>query len=173
MATTAAGTPYVESSDLVANYPGVSLALATHIDTIGKIRQVVTSIYTSFFSTTSTSYVNTPLTVSITPSKTTSKVLVFATGIAGNTGTGGNGSILRIVRGASTELTVVGAPYRANEEIYAPWLATVLDSPSTTSSTSYTVQIASQGASNAALFNLDYGLFGGETCTMYAIEVAA
>jgi len=32
MAVTAKGTPYVESSDLVANYPGVSLALANHID---------------------------------------------------------------------------------------------------------------------------------------------
>lgn len=33
MATTAGGTPYVESSDLVANYPAVSLALAEKIDT--------------------------------------------------------------------------------------------------------------------------------------------
>jgi hypothetical protein len=32
MATTADGTPYVESSDLVANYPAVSLALANQID---------------------------------------------------------------------------------------------------------------------------------------------
>jgi hypothetical protein len=34
MATTAGGTPYVESSDLVANYPAVSLALAEHIDDV-------------------------------------------------------------------------------------------------------------------------------------------
>ena len=40
MATTAAGTPYVESSDLVANYPGVSLALANHIDTVGGLVNV-------------------------------------------------------------------------------------------------------------------------------------
>jgi hypothetical protein len=33
MATTAGGTPYVESSDLVANYPAISLDLAEHIDT--------------------------------------------------------------------------------------------------------------------------------------------
>jgi hypothetical protein len=33
MAVTAGGTPYVESSDLVANYPAVSLAVADKIDT--------------------------------------------------------------------------------------------------------------------------------------------
>jgi hypothetical protein len=32
MALTPGGTPYVESSDLVANYPATSLALAEHID---------------------------------------------------------------------------------------------------------------------------------------------
>jgi hypothetical protein len=41
MAVTPAGTPYVESSDNVADYPGVSLALANHIDTLGKVLQVV------------------------------------------------------------------------------------------------------------------------------------
>ena len=34
MAVTAAGTPYVESSDLVANYPGASLALANRVDQV-------------------------------------------------------------------------------------------------------------------------------------------
>jgi hypothetical protein len=37
MALTADGTPYVESSDLVANYPGLSLALANHIDGLAVI----------------------------------------------------------------------------------------------------------------------------------------
>ena len=32
MATTSAGNPYVESSDLVANYPATSLALANRLD---------------------------------------------------------------------------------------------------------------------------------------------
>ena len=34
MAVTAGGTPYVESSDLVANYPGASLALANRVDQV-------------------------------------------------------------------------------------------------------------------------------------------
>ena len=35
MATTAVGNPYVESSDLVANYPGVSETLAERLDVVG------------------------------------------------------------------------------------------------------------------------------------------
>jgi len=35
MAVTPVGNPYVESSDLVANYPGVSEALAERIDVVG------------------------------------------------------------------------------------------------------------------------------------------
>ena len=35
MATTTPGSPYVESSDLVANYPAVSEALAERVDTVG------------------------------------------------------------------------------------------------------------------------------------------
>jgi len=34
MAVTAGGTPFVESSDLVANYPGASLALANRVDQV-------------------------------------------------------------------------------------------------------------------------------------------
>ena len=35
MATTPEGTPYVESSDLVANYPAASLSLANRVDLVG------------------------------------------------------------------------------------------------------------------------------------------
>jgi len=77
MATTAAGTPYVESSDLVANYPGVSLALANHIDTIGKVLQVVVGTTSTVVASSSTTYVDTGLTATITPASLTNKVLVF------------------------------------------------------------------------------------------------
>jgi len=81
MATTAAGTPYVESSDLVANYPGVSLALANHIDTIGKVLQVVRATDVTNRNTTSTSFVDvTGMSVTITLEKITSSILLIATG---------------------------------------------------------------------------------------------
>jgi len=79
MATTAAGTPYVESSDLVANYPGVSLALANHIDTsTGKILQVVRDTDTTLRSTTSATFVDVPgMSVTITPQSATSNILLM------------------------------------------------------------------------------------------------
>jgi len=79
MAVTAAGTPYVESSDNVADYPGVSLALANHIDglDIGKVLQVVSETKTDTFSTSSSSFVDlTGLTATLTPVSTSSKVLI-------------------------------------------------------------------------------------------------
>ena len=78
MATTAAGTPYVESSDLVANYPGVSLALANHIDTsTGKVLQVVRATDATTRTTTSTTFVDASLSVTITPTATTSLILLI------------------------------------------------------------------------------------------------
>jgi len=79
MATTAAGTPYVEASDLVAGYPAVSLALANHIDTLGKVLQVVRATDSTNSSTTSTSFVDvTGMSVTITPSFSTSNILLIS-----------------------------------------------------------------------------------------------
>ena len=83
MATTAAGTPYVESSDLVANYPGVSLALANHIDTIGKVLQVVRATDSTQRLTTSTTFVDANNSITITPTSTTSNIMLIATGLYG------------------------------------------------------------------------------------------
>jgi len=78
MATTAAGTPYVESSDLVANYPGVSLALANHIDdSTGKVLQIVRATDATTRTTTSTTFVDASLSVTITPNLTTSIILLI------------------------------------------------------------------------------------------------
>jgi len=81
MATTAAGTPYVESSDLVANYPGVSLALANHIDTsTGKVLQVVRATDSTVRSTTSGTFVDASISVTITPQKSDSALLIVWNG---------------------------------------------------------------------------------------------
>ena len=92
MAVTAKGTPYVESSDLVANYPGVSLALANHIDTsTGKVLQVVRATDVTNRSTTSTSFVDASLSVTITPRATTSTIILIQTGYGRlSTSTAGN-----------------------------------------------------------------------------------
>ena len=108
MAVTAKGTPYVESSDLVANYPGVSLALANHIDTsTGKVLQVVRATDVTQRSTTSTSFVDvTGMSVSITPQKSDSNLLIIAVGQAlSSNGAGDNRVIIQITDSANTTLS--------------------------------------------------------------------
>ena len=87
MATTANGTPYVESSDLVANYPAISLALANKVDSFAKIRQVIRATDTTNRSTTSATFVDANLSVTITPQRTTSAVLLVVSISAVSTST--------------------------------------------------------------------------------------
>jgi len=75
--------PYVAGTDLVADWPTDSQTLAEAIadglDDAGLFKQIVQTVKTDTFSTTSTSF--TPVTgmsVSITPSDNTNKVLVVA-----------------------------------------------------------------------------------------------
>ena len=141
MAVTAAGTPYVESSDLVANYPGVSLALANHIDAnTGKILQVVSADYAVQTSSTSASYVTTGLTASITPSAATSKVIIFATTGGVHTGTTGQG-YYSLFRGtaAGTNIGPEVNAFGSNSDVYWSMNITGIDSPSTTSAQIYTL----------------------------------
>jgi len=148
MATTAAGTPYVESSDLVATYPGVSLALANHIDTsTGKVLQVVSVTKVNTFSTSSISYVDiTGLTASITPSATSSKILVL-TKIAVNTPTAAIAA-MQIMRGATAigGGTAVGIRVSATSSYFGASLGTddlngnFLDSPASITAQTYKIQ---------------------------------
>lgn len=77
------GFPYPESSDLVANYPALGQDLAEDIESVlsagfGKILQVVRATDTTNRSTTSTTAVDvTGMTVSITPKKADSNILVL------------------------------------------------------------------------------------------------
>ena len=129
----------------------------------GKILQVVqgTPVTSNTVTTTSDSYVDIPgMTLSITPEATTSKILVSA--MVQCVGTvGAAGAWTNIVRD-STEIAIatgVGSRWAASAFGYAPDAgdtrhhSTVwLDSPSTTSATTYKVQFTANG-SNTAYIN--------------------
>jgi len=158
MAVTPAGTPYVESSDNVADYPGVSLALANHIDGLdgGKVLQVVSVTKVDSFTTTSTSFVDiTGLTANITPSTATSKILVLckiainprlavamsqlvrgATVIGGGTAAGSRPSAMStFFPGEGTHTTDISVNF--------------LDSPASTSEQTYKIQVRSNSGTTA------------------------
>jgi len=115
----------------------------------GKILQVLQTTKTDSFSTTSTSYVDL-LTVSITPSSTSSKILISYDINGGTAGDVCHG-YLTIVRN-STEIFIADTAgsrtsgtnviNTATQSQYT-FSATYLDSPSTTSATTYKVQIKS------------------------------
>jgi hypothetical protein len=121
----------------------------------GKILQVLQATKTDAFSTTSTSYVDlTGLSISITPSSTSSKILVFYNIDAGTAGDVAHG-YLTLIRG-STEIfkaDTAGNRRSATSVINTGTQtsqmhsASYLDSPSTTGATTYKVQILSSNGS--------------------------
>lgn len=112
----------------------------------GKVLQAVFASYGSPVSSTSSTYATTNVTATITPSSTTSKIAIISTlCLANNPGTTGNSGVgLRLVRGA-TVINVMGGSNLSdqfNSVKYGQANCTYLDSPSTTSATTYTIQFA-------------------------------
>lgn len=123
----------------------------------GGIIQCVQTTKTNTFSTSSTTYVDvTGLSATITPSSTSSKILVFLNGVAGMSGA--ISGYIQLVRGSTALLTgdttagytsssgpnfYGGSADGNNNETFA---ITYLDSPGTTSATTYKAQVyAPQG----------------------------
>jgi hypothetical protein len=158
--------PYVEASDLVANYPTVSEELAENIETaIGgasKILQVQSVFKADVFTTSSTSLTDvTGLSVSITPSSASNTILVVAS-LALSNGTAGFTSRGAILRGS----TVIGGGTAAGSRPSITFwfrqstsagnnIATqsfsFIDSPASTSAQTYKIQIAAESGSTAAI----------------------
>jgi hypothetical protein len=150
----------------------------------GAVLQVVQTTKTDSFSTTSTSYV-TFMTVSITPTSASSKVLItFGT----NGGTAGDvvHGYLAIFRGATQLFKADTAGNRrgatsvintaTQQQFY--YGGTFLDSPATTSSTTYTVQVLSSNGTAIYLNRsgrdndaLDYD--GRSVSSITVMEIAA
>jgi hypothetical protein len=137
----------------------------------GTILQVVNVAYSTATNTASTSFVTTGLTASITPSFSTSKILVIAN-VSGiyNANVANAGIALAIFRGSTNIITF------AQYTNYISTTATVincagtsyLDSPATTSSTAYSVQFYNHGV--AATVGVQSN---SDTSTITLMEVAA
>jgi hypothetical protein len=106
-----------------------------------RILQVVEAGATSFVASTTTTYADTGVTATITPQATSSKILVIhSTNIYSNGAV--CGASLRLVRG-STELDrLLDLCYGTNSGLLAHHTACYLDSPNTTSATTYKTQFA-------------------------------
>jgi hypothetical protein len=131
------------------------IASANTVAIPGHVIQVVSTTKNDVFSTASTSFTDvTGLSVSITPSSTSSKILVLVNVMLGSTADAG----IKVQRGTtdiaigtgSSSFNCLGqsAPSPGSDLEYAPQHSSIshLDSPSTTSATTYKVQGRTNGS---------------------------
>ncbi len=140
---------------------GVTFPNSTVQASAGAILQVAQGIKNTQTSTTSTSYVTTGLTVSITPKFATSKILVTVTGQMGNSGSNNNLGINLVrnstsiavgdARGSTTQC-MAGA-LNGSQSASSTFTICYLDSPATTASTTYTVQMSNELNAGTFYFN--------------------
>ena len=144
-----------------ANIVGVCTSGFSKTGGFGKILQVVSQNLTTQMSTSSTSYVDSGLTASITPSATSSKILIMINiGVAIS---GDHNGYLRLLRD-STEInsgsggdnnSLFGLNGNSTAFRYAPNMQSCnfLDSPSTTSAITYKVQVRAHSGSYTMYIN--------------------
>ena len=134
----------------------------------GSVVQVIQSTYSSTGSNSTTTFANTGLAVTITPQFSTSKILIF-TNLMGVFSGGATGifAFQQILRGATVIVGfdhISGYVSSANGGSNSAFM--YLDSPSTTSPTTYTLQICRNGSSGNINWNND-----SQTSTMTAMEI--
>jgi hypothetical protein len=166
---------YLEDTNETQYYDGSSWAAVGAGG--GKILQVVQATKTSYFGSTSTSFVDTGLAVTITPSDTSSQILIFAS-VPVRLANSNTRTIDTIYRGSAASGTNLGGgSYSGLTVPYSVTAITsyslqntfhILDSPSTTSATTYNHAAKTTNASHG------YNLMANEaTAVITAIEVSA
>jgi hypothetical protein len=136
----------------------------------GHVLQVVSATGIGL-STTSTSFVTSNLTATITPSSTSSKILILLNAAMYNSSTGIH-SVVTVFRGTVSGTNLghssfgFGSSYASGDLTKNNISANYLDSPSTTSATTYTVGIKSESAGTTIIS------VNGETSTITLMEIA-
>ena len=142
----------------------------------GKVLQVIQDTVTAGVSTTSTSMQDTGLDVTITPSSATSKVLITANVNGVNKGSGNSGNYvkLEVAKGGSSIYNACdGITYNAsasNNNVSATLV--YLDSPATTSATTYKIRFSAGISGQFAGIN-DYIGANTGVSSMVVMEIGA
>ena len=157
------------NSSVTVNGTSISLGGSETI-TAGKIGQIISSSYSTQLNVSSDGDTDTGLSASITPSSTSSKILVLAYVTAGKNGS--TWITLRLKRNTGTNLILYAQSAGFTDNSNYNWLGTQtvmhLDSPNTTSATSYKVTIARNDNQGTVTAQHDGGV-----STMILMEVLA
>ena len=140
----------------------------------GNVLQVVTGSTSTTVGTSGTTYIDTGLSATITPTSATSKILVLISqnGITKGPGANGAGAKIQLLRGSTVLIKIQGYAGYTESSSYN-WIGGVscghLDSPATTSATTYKTQFGNEQAVAASVgVNSD-----NSTSTITLLEIAA
>lgn len=141
----------------------------------GKVLQVVQGITTTSTTISTSSYADTSLSQAITPTSSSSKILVIVNqGVLVDRASGSCLSALQLLRGATTVHTQEWAAGIATSgsaaQINVYEVLVYLDSPATTSSTTYKTQARVASATSGALVNAQEN---GRPSTITLMEIGA
>jgi hypothetical protein len=116
----------------------------------GKVLQVVEGRYSTQVDNSTTTYADTGLTATITPSAATSKILVIVKQASSkNELNSANATYIQLLRGATQIDEIVGYYTNTAIVLYGTLSLMKLDSPSTTSATTYKTQFKNGTAASA------------------------
>ena len=157
----------------VLDLPAVSgTILTTTSPKVGNVIQVVNATYSTIQTTSSSTFTDTGLTATITPTSSSSKILVIVNQCGVRKDTGDTGVGLRLLRGATVILKFEDAAGNTNsgaQNFIGSVSNSFLDSPATTSATTYKTQFNS----NANIANARVQVFDAETASnITLLEIA-
>ena len=141
-----------------------------------RVLQVVTASTSSSATNATATLADTNLTVTITPQSTSSKILVYVAqnGVQKTNGNAGNGATLALLR-CATVLTYfgTGVGYTATTlETVVSASAVWLDSPATTSATTYKTQFSNRVVAASSSVQYSSGV-GAPASYIVALEISA
>lgn len=164
---------YLTDTNSVEIYDGS--AWKRVVNTTGSVLQIVTATYSTATANNTNTFADTGLSASITPYSTSSKVLVFVNQTGSGKAAGNSGTTLeiRLLRGASVITEHGGIAYNATSQqvIVGTAAFMYLDSPATTSSTTYKTQFANSVNATGVIVQNNSGR--ANVSTIVLMEIAA
>lgn len=132
------------------------------------VKQVIYATYATTGTNGSSTFATTGLTATITPTNSANKILVLTHGVFYN-GASNRGIALQVTRGGTIIYTTIGAysVYTGTTNIVVSLDVNTLDSPATTSATTYTLNYASADNNGSVTSN-----YNNTTSTMILMEIA-
>jgi hypothetical protein len=163
---------YLKDTDALQFYSGTAWTAVGGGGGGGKVLQVVSANYSTSTSNSTSTFADTGLTATITPTLASSKVLVIVSqnGCTKSAGNSQNRIALRLMRGATSILSVgdyFGYTGSAVEVIGESISCNYLDSPATTSATTYKTQF--MNPQNAASVTVQFVNTHNSTITLLEI----